>query len=56
MKDKITKEKIICIGRFLLDAVWFVPRYTMAMRIRLWKNRHKYSTGHWRFDPARRWL
>jgi hypothetical protein len=52
-------EKIICISRFLLDAFWYVPRFAIEMRVRLWQNRHKYikcTSGHWRFDPAREWL
>lgn len=26
------------------------------MRLKIWKNRHKYITGHWKKDPAWQWL
>lgn len=51
----MTRE-IICVLRFLLDAFWYVPKFALEMRMKIWKNRYKYITGHWKKDPAERWL
>ena len=44
------------ILRFSRDAFWNVPRFALLMIRKLWRNRHKYATGHWEHDPAWRWL
>lgn len=50
------KKKMFVLGCYLLDFFWYVPRFAWAMRMKIWKRRHRYSTGHWRFDSAWGWL
>lgn len=42
--------------RFLLDAFYYVPRLAGLMIAALWRNRHKYSTGHWLYESKAGWL
>ena len=54
--DSVIKTKWACFWRFMLDACYYVPGFAVGMIRKLWKNRHKYATGHWRFDPGYRWI
>lgn len=32
---------------FLIEAVWYMPRFYVLMLRRLWRNRHKHSEQYW---------